>query len=84
MGDKKVWDKAEIELKEILESSGKEYSILEGDGAFYGPKIDILMNDSLGREWQMGTMQLDFQIPLRFDLKYSAKTERKNTSCNSP
>lgn len=79
MGDKKVWDKAEIELKEILESSGKEYSILEGDGAFYGPKIDILMNDSLGREWQMGTMQLDFQIPLRFDLKYSAKNGTQKT-----
>jgi len=79
MGDKKVWNKAEKELKKILENSGKEYSILEGDGAFYGPKIDILMNDSLGREWQMGTMQLDFQIPLRFDLKYSAEDGTQKT-----
>jgi threonyl-tRNA synthetase len=71
MGDIKLWNKAEKELKEILEESGKDYFILEGDGAFYGPKIDILMNDSLGREWQMGTIQLDFQLPLRFGLKYS-------------
>ena len=55
MGDKKLWDKAEKELKLVLDKSGKEYSILEGDGAFYGPKIDILMKDALGREWQMGT-----------------------------
>ena len=73
MGERKIWDRAEAELKEILENSGKEYSILEGDGAFYGPKIDILMKDSIGRDWQMGTLQLDFQIPKRFDLKYSAK-----------
>ncbi len=72
MGDKKLWDKAEEELKLVLDKSGKEYSILEGDGAFYGPKIDILMKDALGREWQMGTLQLDFQQPLRFNLKYSA------------
>src|SRR3972149_6040090 len=73
MGERKIWDKAEAELKEILENSGEEYSILEEDGAFYGPKIDILMKDSLGRDWQMGTLQLDFQIPKRFNLKYSAK-----------
>ena len=73
MGERKIWDRAEAELKEILENSGKEYSVLEGDGAFYGPKIDILMKDSIGRDWQMGTLQLDFQIPKRFGLKYSAK-----------
>jgi threonyl-tRNA synthetase len=72
MGEPKLWDKAEKELKEILKKSGKEFTILEGDGAFYGPKIDIMMKDSLGREWQMGTLQLDFQQPLRFGLKYSA------------
>lgn len=70
MGDKKTWDKAGGILKQILEKSGKKYVIKEGDGAFYGPKIDILMKDSLGREWQMGTIQLDFQLPLNFDLKY--------------
>ena len=71
LGDKKVWDRAEKELKEILQKSGKKFKIQEGDGAFYGPKVDILMNDSLGREWQMGTIQLDFQLPLRFGLTYT-------------
>jgi threonyl-tRNA synthetase len=70
MGEAKLWDKAEKILKSLLEKTGKEYFIEEGDGAFYGPKIDILMKDSLGREWQMGTIQLDFQLPLNFDLKY--------------
>ncbi len=70
MGEKDTWDKAESELKEILEESGKEFSIEEGDGAFYGPKIDILMKDSLGRSWQMGTIQLDFQQPKNFNLRY--------------
>jgi len=73
MGDPETWDKAEDELKTILNEGSREYSILEGDGAFYGPKIDILMKDSLGREWQMGTVQLDFQIPRRFKLKYIDK-----------
>lgn len=71
MGDLGLWNKAEAALKEILEESGKEYFIEEGDGAFYGPKIDILMKDVLGRPWQMGTIQLDFQQPLRFNLKYT-------------
>ena len=71
MGEPKLWDKAEKTLKALLEKSGKDYFIEEGDGAFYGPKIDILMKDSLGREWQMGTIQLDFQLPLKFDLKYT-------------
>ena len=79
MGDKKVWDKAENVLKGILEKSGKEFTVLEGDGAFYGPKIDILMKDSLGRDWQMGTLQLDFQIPARFGLKYSAQDGTQKT-----
>jgi len=73
MGDPKLWDQAEEELKNILEESGKEFFVLEGDGAFYGPKIDILMKDSLGRDWQMGTIQLDFQLPRRFNLKYTDK-----------
>lgn len=79
MGEAKLWDKAEKELKNILEKSGKEFSVLEGDGAFYGPKIDILMKDSLGRDWQMGTLQLDFQQPLRFGLKYSAQDGTQKT-----
>jgi len=79
MGDPKLWDIAEKELEEILKESGKEYFILEGDGAFYGPKIDILMKDSLGRDWQMGTIQLDFQLPRRFNLKYSDKDGEEKT-----
>ncbi|MEK6910669.1 MAG: threonine--tRNA ligase [Nanoarchaeota archaeon] len=79
LGEKKTWDKAEKELKEVLSSSGKKYTINEGDGAFYGPKIDILMKDSLGREWQMGTIQLDFQLPQRFELKYTDKDGKEKT-----
>ncbi|MFC1625107.1 threonine--tRNA ligase [Patescibacteria group bacterium] len=74
LGDPKVWDRAEETLKKILEKrTGKENYILgEGEGAFYGPKLDIMVKDSLGREWQTGTIQLDFQLPQRFDLKYIA------------
>ena len=74
MGDIALWDKAEAELKEILDNTYGEggYEINEGDGAFYGPKIDLQMKDALGREWQMGTIQLDFQLPGNFDLKYAA------------
>ncbi len=73
MGDIETWDRAEDTLKRILEKSGVEYFIQDGDGAFYGPKVDILMKDALGRSWQMGTVQLDFQQPRRFDLKYTDK-----------
>ena len=79
MGDPKLWDVAEEQLKLILEESGKEFFVLEGDGAFYGPKIDILMKDSLGRDWQMGTIQLDFQLPRRFNLKYTDKDGSEKT-----
>lgn len=70
MGDPRVWDNAEETLEKILRESGKKYIVAEKDGAFYGPKIDILMKDSLGRLWQMGTLQLDFQQPNRFGLKF--------------
>lgn len=72
MGDIAVWDRAEEQLKSVLNEMYGEggYAIKEKDGAFYGPKIDIQMKDSLGRQWQMGTIQLDFQLPLRFDLSY--------------
>ncbi len=74
MGDIEVWNKAEDALRAILDRQYGEgnYEINEGDGAFYGPKIDLQMKDCLGREWQMGTIQLDFQLPLNFDLKYVA------------
>lgn len=79
MGDIKTWNKAEKVLTQILKESKKPYFILKGDGAFYGPKIDILMKDSLGRDWQMGTIQLDFQIPKRFNLKYIDKNGKEKT-----
>ena len=81
MGDIKAWNEAEAALKRILEKrAGKgNYSIADGDGAFYGPKIDILMTDALGREWQMGTVQLDFQQPKRFNLKYIDKENKERT-----
>ncbi|MBQ5951961.1 MAG: threonine--tRNA ligase [Lachnospiraceae bacterium] len=74
MGDIEVWNQAEASLKRILDKKYGEggYEINEGDGAFYGPKIDLKMRDCIGREWQMGTIQLDFQLPLNFDLKYMA------------
>ena len=72
MGDIEVWNQAEASLKAILDKKYGEggYEINEGDGAFYGPKIDLMMKDALGREWQMGTIQLDFQLPLNFQLEY--------------
>ncbi len=74
MGDIELWNKAEASLKSILDKRYGEgnYEINEGDGAFYGPKIDLKMKDCIGREWQMGTIQLDFQLPLNFDLEYQA------------
>ncbi len=79
MGEPALWDKAEGMLKEVLEESKKEYFVEEGDGAFYGPKIDILMTDVLGRPWQMGTIQVDFQQPIRFGLKYTDKDGQEKT-----
>lgn len=73
MGDIELWDKAETALKAILDARYGEggYDINEGDGAFYGPKIDIMMKDALKRQWQMGTIQLDFQLPRNFDITYT-------------
>ena len=79
MGDIESWNKAEKALRSVLEKSGKKYTVAEGDGAFYGPKIDIIMKDALGRDWQMGTMQLDFQQPKRFELEYTDRDGKKKT-----
>ncbi|MBO5772839.1 MAG: threonine--tRNA ligase [Clostridia bacterium] len=70
MGSDEQWDMATQALKNALNKMGKQYQINEGDGAFYGPKIDFHLQDSLGRTWQCGTIQLDFQMPERFDLTY--------------
>lgn len=71
MGSDEDWAAAEQGLRDALERLGKEYVINEGDGAFYGPKIDFHLEDSLGRTWQCGTVQLDFQMPINFDLEYT-------------
>jgi threonyl-tRNA synthetase len=70
LGEKATWDHAEAELKKALEAAGQEYTINEGDGAFYGPKIDFAVTDALGRKWQCATIQLDYQLPQQFQLKY--------------
>ncbi len=70
MGDEKDWDFATETLKVAVEEMGKDYIINEGDGAFYGPKLDFHLADSLGRTWQCGTIQLDMQLPERFELEY--------------
>ena len=71
MGSDEDWEAAEAGLKTALEKLGMEYEVNEGDGAFYGPKIDFHLTDSLGRTWQCGTVQLDFQMPQSFDLEYT-------------
>jgi threonyl-tRNA synthetase len=71
MGTEEQWRKAEAALAEALETQGREYSLNPGDGAFYGPKIDFHITDALGRSWQCGTCQLDFQMPERFELYYT-------------
>jgi threonyl-tRNA synthetase len=73
VGDIEVWDQAEQALKEALEEYGLKYEVNEGDGAFYGPKIDFKLKDAIGRTWQCSTVQLDFNLPERFDLKYTDK-----------
>ncbi|KAL6639959.1 hypothetical protein ACP70R_022269 [Stipagrostis hirtigluma subsp. patula] len=77
LGDIETWNKAEQQLTEALNEFGKPWQINEGDGAFYGPKIDIGVFDALKRKFQCATLQLDFQLPLRFKLTYSAEDEAK-------
>ncbi len=71
IGSEELWDKSETALIQALDKLGLEYTVNEGDGAFYGPKIDMHMTDSLGRSWQLGTCQLDYNFPERFDLTYT-------------
>jgi len=70
IGDDALWDRAESLLKSALDSLGRPYELKPGDGAFYGPKIDFEVSDSIGRKWQLGTIQLDYNAPERFDLTY--------------
>jgi len=70
MGTDEEWERATAALRESMEEKGLEYTVNEGDGAFYGPKLDFHLEDSIGRTWQCGTIQLDFQMPQRFDANY--------------
>lgn len=78
MGDEKDWDFATETLKAAVTEMGKDFVINEGDGAFYGPKLDFHLSDSLGRTWQCGTIQLDMQLPERFELEYTGADGEKH------
>jgi threonyl-tRNA synthetase len=78
IGSDEIWDKAEGALKHALDANGIEYEIAEGDAAFYGPKIDNYLKDSMGRVWQCGTVQLDMNLPERFDLSYVGEDGEKH------
>jgi threonyl-tRNA synthetase len=79
IGSDEVWEQAESALKETLEEKGIEYQLNEGDGAFYGPKIDFHIRDCLNRSWQCGTIQLDFSMPARFGLVYVGPDGQRHT-----
>jgi threonyl-tRNA synthetase len=78
IGTDEMWDKAEEKLKNALDAQGLRYELNPGDGAFYGPKIDMHMTDSLGRSWQLGTVQLDYSMPERFDLTYTGADNKEH------
>lgn len=73
IGSDELWDSAELALKQALDATGLPYQMKPGDGAFYGPKIDFDVTDSIGRQWQLGTIQLDYNAPERFDLNYTGE-----------
>ena len=79
IGDDELWDRAELKLSQALDELGLEYDLNPGDGAFYGPKIDVHMTDSLGRSWQTGTVQLDYSMPARFGLTYTGADNAEHT-----
>jgi len=79
LGSDEQWDRAEAALRAALERQRMEYAVSPGEGTFYGPKIDLHMTDSLGRSWQMGTIQLDYQMPARFGLRYIGADNAEHT-----
>jgi len=79
LGTNELWEKAQEKAVDALKKNGAQYFISEGDAAFYGPKADFLVNDALGREWQCGTVQIDFMLPERFNLKYIDKEGKEQT-----
>ena len=78
MGDDATWEMTTNALRKAMDDFGLKYVVNEGDGAFYGPKIDFHLEDSIGRTWQCGTIQLDFQLPLRFELEYTGADGEKH------
>jgi threonyl-tRNA synthetase len=79
IGDEQLWDRAELKLTQALEQAGLSYELNPGDGAFYGPKIDVHVTDSLNRSWQLGTVQLDYSMPARFGLTYTGADNAEHT-----
>jgi threonyl-tRNA synthetase len=79
MGEAELWEKAEAGLRQALESLALPYTVDAGGGAFYGPKIDVMVHDSMGRQWQCGTVQLDFQLPRRFELEFTDRDNQPRT-----
>lgn len=79
LGEDSVWEESQKVLEDIAKSESFDYTIFEGEAAFYGPKIDFMFKDALGREWQLGTVQLDFNMPKRFELEYTDKDGSKKT-----
>jgi threonyl-tRNA synthetase len=78
LGTDEVWNTAESALREIVKSTGWKYQEEEGEAAFYGPKLDFMFRDAIGREWQLSTIQLDFNLPEKFDLEYADNTGGKS------
>ncbi len=79
VGEDKIWDKAETALKEAMEATGLKYSLNPGEGAFYGPKLEFVLRDAIGRDWQCGTLQVDLNLPERLGAKYVAEDGQKKT-----
>jgi threonyl-tRNA synthetase len=79
LGTREFWERAESILARVMEAKGLQYKVKEKDGAFYGPKIDVDIKDSLGREWQNSTIQLDYQLPQRFKLTYAGSDGKEHT-----
>ena len=79
IGTRADWEVAEGVLEKAIKAIGKTFEVNEGDGAFYGPKLDFVINDSLGRQWQCGTVQLDYQLPERFEIEYTGSDGQKHT-----
>ena len=78
VGSDEIWDQAESIITEVLDATGHKYTAQSGEGAFYGPKIDAFVPDAIGREWQLGTVQLDFSLPERFDMEYTAENGNRD------